>query len=87
MVWSWDGIFISGKIIVFTNKLIIVEHVQFFACGKLFSADQAGETVQMEHFVSCFPYQVTRWYSLTTATTFSAVSPVKKKYDGIIVVG
>lgn len=67
------------KIILFAYKLVIVQHIQLFACGQLFPAYEARKTVEVEHFFPRFSDQVGRRDAVPAAATFRAISPVRKK--------
>lgn len=46
----------TQHIIVFTNKLIIIQNIQLFTGTQLFSTYTARKAIQMKHFVTRFSH-------------------------------
>lgn len=56
MVRADHGRLVPAEVVLLADELVVVQHVEFFAGGELLPAHQAGEAVEVEHFVFGFPH-------------------------------
>ena len=79
---DWQGF--SRKVVLFTDKLIVIQDVKLLTSAHLFSTNQAGETIQVENLVSRLSHQVRRIDSFEAAAAFRAVTPAKIQHKKIL---
>lgn len=58
------------QVILFANELVLVDDVEFLSGGKLLVTHHAGEAVEVKHFASSSPNQITRRDALRTTGAF-----------------
>lgn len=75
VVRSAHGGLVAGQIVLLADELVVVQNVQLLPRRKLLPTHQAGETVQVKHFVARLPHQIARRYALAAAAALRPVPP------------